>query len=113
MLKLRNVSEHVDEYNLDEGHDDTVSRRQVQTWYLDTAGGGGAIWGWLGQRLDIEQTAKAALSLYRGFLSDVDTWAGAAPAYTHEAITRVCQLRSIHRTQALADLANGCGFLLG
>jgi len=88
LLRLRNVSEHVDEYNLDEGHDDTVSRRQVQTWYLDTADGGGAIWGWLGQRLDIERTAKAALSLYRGFLSDVDTWAVAALADTHEAIPK-------------------------
>lgn len=61
LLRLRNVSEHVDEYNLDEGHDGTVSRRQMQTWYLDTSAGGGAIWGWLGQRLDIERTAKAAV----------------------------------------------------
>jgi hypothetical protein len=62
-----------------EGRDETVSRRQVQTWYLDTANSGGPIWGWLGQRLDIEQAEKAALSLYRGFLSDVDAWTGAAP----------------------------------
>lgn len=76
---MRNVSEHIDEYNLDQGRDDTVSRRQVQTWYLDTADSGGPIWGWLGERLDIEQTKDAALSLYRGFLSDVDIWSGAAP----------------------------------
>lgn len=37
LLRLRNVSEHIDEYNLDQGRDDTVSRRQVQTWYLDTS----------------------------------------------------------------------------
>lgn len=73
-LRLRNVSEHVDEYNLDEGRDETVSRRQIQTWYLDTAGNGGPIWGWLCERLDIEQTEKAALALYRGFLSDCDGW---------------------------------------
>ncbi|VBA59029.1 hypothetical protein [Mycobacterium attenuatum] len=76
LLRLRNVSEHIDEYNLDQGRDDTVSRREVQTWYLDTANSGGPIWGWLGERLDIEQTEKAALALYRGFLSDVDTWIG-------------------------------------
>jgi hypothetical protein len=79
LLRLRNVSEHIDEYNLDQGRDDRVSRRQVQTWYLNTADSGGPIWGWLGQRLDIEQTEDAALSLYRGFLSDLDTWTGAAP----------------------------------
>lgn len=77
LLRLRNVSEHIDEYNLDEGRDETVSRRQVQTWYLDTASDGGPIWGWLGERLDIEQTEKAALALYRGFLSDCDVWIAA------------------------------------
>lgn len=83
LLRLRNVSEHIDEYNIDQGRDDTVSRRQVQTWYLDTASSGGPVWGWLGQRLDIEQTEKAALSLYRGFLTDCDTWIGTArPAVT-------------------------------
>lgn len=74
LLRVRNVSEHIDEYNLDEGRDETVSRRQVQTWYLDTADDGGPIWGWLGERLDIEQTEKAALALYRGFLSDCEAW---------------------------------------
>lgn len=77
-VRLRNVSEHIDEYNLDQGHDETVSRRQVQTWYLDTTDSGGPIWGWLGERLDIEQTEKAALSLYRGFLTDCDTWIDSA-----------------------------------
>ncbi|SHQ38508.1 hypothetical protein [Mycobacteroides abscessus] len=83
LLRLRNVSEHIDEYNVDQGRDDTVSRRQVQTWYLDSASSGGPIWGWLGQRLDIEQTEKAALSLYRGFLTDCDRWIGTVrPAVT-------------------------------
>lgn len=74
LLRVRNVSEHIDEYNLDEGNDKTVSRRQVQSWYLGTAENGGPIWGWLGERLDIEQTEKAALALYRGFLSDCEAW---------------------------------------
>ncbi len=74
LLRVRNVSEHIDEYNLDEGHDGRVSRRQVQTWYLDAAEEGGPIWGWLGERLDIEQTEKAALALYRGFFSDCEAW---------------------------------------
>lgn len=77
LLRLRNVSEHIDEYNLDEGRDATVSRRQVQTWYLDKSSDGGPIWGWLGERLDIEQTEQAALALYRGFLSDCDAWIAA------------------------------------
>ncbi|BAX97338.1 hypothetical protein MSTE_02022 [Mycobacteroides stephanolepidis] len=80
LRRLRNVSEHIDEYNLDEGRDSQVSRIQVQTWYLDTAEGGGLIWGWLGERLDVEQTHEAALLLYRGFLADVDTWIGTARA---------------------------------
>lgn len=74
LLRVRNVSEHIDEYNLDEGRDGTVSRRQVQTWHLDAAEDGGPIWGWLGERLDIEQTEKAARALYRGFLSDCEAW---------------------------------------
>lgn len=74
MLRLRNVSEHIDEYNLDESCDETVSRRQVQTWYLDTASNGGPIRGWLGERLDIEQTEKAALGHYRGFIADCEAW---------------------------------------
>ncbi|WP_225222615.1 hypothetical protein [Rhodococcus ruber] len=77
LLRLRNVSEHIDEYNLDEGRDVTVSRRQVQTRYLDKSSDGGAIWGWLGERIDIEQTEKAALALYRGFFSDCDAWIAA------------------------------------
>ncbi|GAB2448226.1 hypothetical protein GCM10027062_32280 [Nocardioides hungaricus] len=77
LLRLRNVSEHIDEYNLDEGRDVTVSRRQVQTWYLDKSSNDSAIWGWLGERLDIDQTEKAALALYRGFLSDCDAWIAA------------------------------------
>lgn len=83
LVRMRNVSEHIDEYNLDQGHDETVSRRQVQTWYLGTTDSGGPIWAWLGQRLDIEQTEKAALSLYRGFLTDCERWIGTArPAVT-------------------------------
>ena len=72
LLRVRAVSEHFDEHNLDEGRDGTISSRQVQTWYVDIAEDGGPIWGWLGERLDMEQTEKAALALYRGFLSDCE-----------------------------------------
>ncbi len=47
LAKLRNVSEHIDEYNLDVGRDPTVSRRQVQNWGMDSTPGGGLVWGWL------------------------------------------------------------------
>jgi hypothetical protein len=77
LARVRNVSEHIDEYNLDEGRDETVHRWQVQTWFLDTTNDGGPIWGWLGERLDIEQTEKEALTLYRGFLSDCEAWIAA------------------------------------
>lgn len=86
LLRLRNVSEHIDEYNLDQGRDDTVSRRKVQTWYLDTANSCGPIWGWLGERLDIEQTEKAARRLYCGFLSDCDAWTDSM----HTEIGTIC-----------------------
>ena len=70
LLRLRNVSEHADEYNLDLGRDRNVSRRQVQTWFLDTAEAGGPIWGWLGERLNVGLAEQAALALYRGFVAD-------------------------------------------
>jgi hypothetical protein len=72
LRKLRNVSEHIDEYNLDEGRDRSVSRRQVQTWAMDTNDGGGLIWNWLGESLDVRRADDAAVALYRGFLSDCD-----------------------------------------
>jgi hypothetical protein len=89
LLRVRNVSEHIDEYNLDEGRDGTISRRQVQTWYLDTAEDGGPIWGWLGERLNIEQTEKAALMLYRGFLSDCDAWIAAGTEDDSSKVTPI------------------------
>jgi hypothetical protein len=72
LRKLRNVSEHIDEYNLDEGHDSSVSRRQVQTWAMDVSRDGGLIWRWLGEALDVRRAHEAAVILYRGFLSDCD-----------------------------------------
>jgi hypothetical protein len=74
LVRLRNVSEHIDEYNLDEGRDVTVSRRQVQTWYMDTGARGGLIWGWIGERLDVQIADEAAVVLYRGFAADCDAW---------------------------------------
>ena len=71
---LRNVSEHSDDYNLDAGHDRSVSRRQVQTWALDTNDDGGVIWRWLGESLDVRRSQEAAVALYRGFLFDWDAY---------------------------------------
>jgi hypothetical protein len=77
---LRNVSEHIDEYNLDQGRDNTVSRRQVQTWYIDSNESGNPVWGWLGHRLDVDASHRAARDLYRGFMADGDAWIAAHPA---------------------------------
>lgn len=74
LRRIRNVSEHIDEYNIDAGHDRTVRRYWVQTWYLDKSESGGPVWGWLGERIDIEQSEQAALELYRGFLTDIAAW---------------------------------------
>ncbi len=75
--KLRNVSEHIDEYNVDEGRDSSVSRRQVQNWYIDSSSSGGAIWGWLGERLDVDAADQAAGRLYSGFIEEYRGWINA------------------------------------
>ena len=74
LRKLRNVSEHIDEYNLDAGRDRSVSRRQVQTWAMATNDDGGLVWNWLGESLDVHRSQDAAVALYRGFLSDCDAY---------------------------------------
>lgn len=74
LAKLRNVSEHIDEYNLDAGRDSSVSRRQVQTWYMDSSPSGGLIWGWLGERLDVGAADRGAMTLYRGLCDECDSW---------------------------------------
>lgn len=80
LAKLRNVSEHIDEYNLDVGRDSSVSRRQVQTWYMDSSPTGGLIWGWLGERLDVEAADQRALTLYKEFCEECDGWISATRA---------------------------------
>jgi hypothetical protein len=74
LRKLRNVSEHIDEYNLDAGRNPSVSRRQVQTWAMVTNDDGGLVWKWLGESLDVQRSEAAAVALYRGFLSDCDAY---------------------------------------
>jgi hypothetical protein len=74
LQRLRNASEHVDEYNLDEGHEPSVRRQQIQTWYTDTAANGGLIWGWLGERVEVDQAASAAATLVREFFFECDAW---------------------------------------
>lgn len=74
LRKLRNVSKHIDEYNVDEGRDRSVSRRQVQTWAIETNGDGGLIWNWLGESLDVGRAQEAAVALHRGFLFDCDDY---------------------------------------
>jgi hypothetical protein len=74
LRKLRNVSEHIDEYNLDAGRNRSVSRRQVQTWAFDTNDDGGLVWRWLGETLDVRRSQEAAVALYRGFLSECDAY---------------------------------------
>jgi len=72
LRKLRNVSEHIDEYNLDEGHDSSVSRQEVQTWAMGTSEDGGLIWHWLGEAFDVRGAHEAATVFYREFLSECD-----------------------------------------
>lgn len=84
LSKLRNVSEHIDEYNLDDGWDKSVSRRQVQNWYMDSSAGGTLIWGWLGERLDVAAAEQAALALYRAMCDSSESWIQAVRADTAE-----------------------------
>jgi hypothetical protein len=74
LMKLRNVAAHVDEYNLDRGRDSSVSRRQVQIWFMDSSVDGGLVWGWLGERLDVLVAEGAARRLYAAFTGACDLW---------------------------------------
>lgn len=72
LARLRNVSEHIDEYNLDLGRDSSVRRGQVQTWHIDSTATGSLIWGWLGERLDVEGAYRSALVLYERFCTECE-----------------------------------------
>jgi hypothetical protein len=74
LRKVRNVAEHLDEYNLDLGRDKGVVRMQVQNWHLDGNDSGGVVWGWLGERIDVDEGDRAGLELYRTFESTSGSW---------------------------------------
>lgn len=60
LTKMRDVGEHIEDYALDQGHDETVSRRtlQVGSW-------NGTTLEWLGGSLDVDAAMRAAEELYR------------------------------------------------
>lgn len=78
LQKVRNVAEHIDEYNLDEGRNPSVRRQQVQVWSLGKSPGGSLIWTWLGENIDIGAADDAGVRLYRAFEATTSEWLGAA-----------------------------------
>ena len=64
--KIRNVIEHVDEYNVSQGRE-PISRRQVQVWRLEFNETGGPIWHWLGHEIDVQFVVREAVMLYDAF----------------------------------------------
>jgi hypothetical protein len=59
MRGMRNVGEHLDEYALDEGRDQRVSRHDLQVGAFDEE-----TFDWLGCRLDVDRALTAAEALH-------------------------------------------------
>jgi hypothetical protein len=58
----RNISQHIEKYNVGEGRNRSVLRQQVQTWRLRKERER-AVWTWAGIEIDIEEVAVRALQL--------------------------------------------------
>ena len=67
LRRMRDVSEHADEYNLSEGRRADVPRAQVQVWSMSNTTAGGLVWHWIGQQLDVDCANEAATKLYSRF----------------------------------------------
>lgn len=70
LSRLRNVSEHFDDYTVGRGRDSRVRRSQLQVSSLSKDTNGQLMWNWLGERVLLEAVHAAAQALYRGFLDD-------------------------------------------
>jgi hypothetical protein len=56
---MRNVGEHIDEYAVEGGQDESVGRRALQVGSFDAT-----TLVWLGERLDADEALAAAEQLY-------------------------------------------------
>ena len=58
----RNISQHIEEYNVGDGRNSSVRRQQVQTWQLRSEGGR-PVWTWAGIEIDVQEVAQQAIEL--------------------------------------------------
>lgn len=72
LKRLRNVSEHFDDYSVDRGRDLEVKRSQLQKFAVYADEDGKPVWYWLGQEVRLVETQSAAVKLYRAFLATAD-----------------------------------------
>jgi hypothetical protein len=72
LKRLRNVSEHFDEYSVDRGHDVEVKRSQLQKFAVYADSDGKPVWYWLDQEVRLAETQTVAVELYHAFLAAVD-----------------------------------------
>jgi len=59
LRKFRNVGEHIEDYAVDSGKDNTVSRRQLQVGSWD-----GTVFYWLDEKLDVVDAQSTATKLF-------------------------------------------------
>lgn len=78
LTRLRNASEHLDEYNLDLGRSkERVYRTQMQVWSMGTSDDGAPVWKWLGEEVNARLLRDATLELARSALTSLSDWADA------------------------------------
>ncbi|MFZ5496142.1 MAG: hypothetical protein ACOZE5_12505 [Verrucomicrobiota bacterium] len=59
LKKMRDVAEHIDEYSVDAGRDQSVSRKSLEVGYCD-----GETWQWLGYDLNPRAALMAGIELF-------------------------------------------------
>ena len=58
----RNISQHIEAYNVGDGRNASIRRHQVQTWRLRSEGGR-PVWTWAGIEIDVHAIAEQAIDL--------------------------------------------------
>jgi hypothetical protein len=59
LKKMRDVAEHIDDYAVDEGRDDKISRKSLEVGISDEE-----TWEWLGFRINLKDALSASIALF-------------------------------------------------
>lgn len=68
----RNISQHIEEYNADEGRNQSVWRQHVQTWQL-RSDAERVTWTWAGVVIDISALSEQAIATTSRVVSEIDS----------------------------------------